>query len=125
MGAFSSIYQLQNDTIMKSFKTKKEENYGNLKMTVVPAFSENYIFQLIQKDEVIQEFFEINEKTFAVPYLKPGEYQVKLIVDNNNNKKWDAGNYQTKLQPERVVLYEDKITIQENWDNEIKWNIKL
>ena len=124
-GAFSSIYQLQNDTIIKSFKTKKEENYGNLKITVVPAFSENYIFQLIQKDEVINEFFEKNDKTFAIPYLKPGEYQVKLIVDNNNNKKWDAGNYQTKLQPERVVLYEDKITIQENWDNEIKWNIKL
>lgn len=124
-GAFSSIYQLQNDTIMKSFKTKKEENYGNLKMTVVPTFRDNYIFQLIQKDEVIKEFFEINEKTFTVPYLKPGEYQVKLIVDSNNNKKWDTGNYQNNLQPERVVLYEDKITIQENWDNEIKWNIKL
>ena len=123
--AFSSIYQLQNDTIIKSFKTKKEENYGNLKITVVPTFSENYIFQLIQKDEVVQEFFDKNDKTITIPYLKPGEYQVKLIVDNNKNKKWDAGNYQNNLQPERVILYDAKITIQENWDNEIKWNIKL
>ena len=58
-------------------------------------------------------------------YLKPGEYQIKLIIDNNGNKKWDTGNYQLNLQPEKVIFYQDKITIRENWDNEIQWNIKL
>lgn len=122
--AFTSVYELKNDTLVSSFKTKQEENYGNLKLVVTPSFTENYIIQLLQKNEVIQEFFDVNTKTFNVAYLNSGEYQIKLIVDSNNNKKWDTGNYELNLQPERVVLYQDKITIRENWDNEIKWNIK-
>jgi len=122
---FSSIYQLKNDTLKSVFKTRNEEDYGNLKFTITPNFSERYMVQLLQKNEVIEEFFAINTKTFNVAYLKPGEYQIKLIVDSNANKKWDSGNYQLNLQPEKVIFYQDKITIRENWDNEIQWNIKL
>lgn len=123
--AFNSIYQLKNDSLTSVFKTKKEENYGTLKLTVSPNFTENYIVQLLQKNEVVQEFFDKDSKNFSVPYLLPGEYQIKLIIDSNTNKKWGTGNYELNLQPERVAIYKDKITIRENWDNEIKWNIKL
>jgi hypothetical protein len=123
--AFSSVYQLKNDSLISVFKTKNEEDYGNLKFTITPNFNENYLVQLLQKNEVVEEFFAINTKTFNVAYLKPGEYQIKLIVDSNTNKKWDTGNYQLNLQPEKVIFYQDKITIRENWDNEIQWNIKL
>jgi hypothetical protein len=124
-GAFVSIYKLSNDSIEKSFKTKKEENYGTLKLTVSPNFSYNYILQLWKNDELIEEFFDKHIQVFVVPFLKPDEYQVKLIVDENKNKKWDNGDYHRKLQPERLIIYNDKITIQENWDNDIIWNIKL
>ncbi|OFY96628.1 MAG: hypothetical protein A3K10_11180, partial [Bacteroidetes bacterium RIFCSPLOWO2_12_FULL_31_6] len=120
--AFLSIYQLKNDSLISVFKTRNEEDYGNLKFTITPNFSESYIVQLLQKNEVVEEFFAINTKTFNVAYLKPGEYQIKLIVDSNANKKWDTGNYQLNLQPEKVIFYQDKITIRENWDNEIQWN---
>ncbi|MBI2280359.1 MAG: Ig-like domain-containing protein [Bacteroidetes bacterium] len=123
--AFSSIYQLKNDTLINVFKTKNEEDYGNLKFTVIPDFQENYIIQLLQKNEILEEFFDTNTKTFNITYLKSGEYQIKLIIDRNTNKKWDTGNYQLNLQPEKVIFYQDKITIRENWDNEIQWNIKL
>lgn len=123
--AFTSIYQLKNDSLLSMFKTRNEEEYGNLKFTVTPDFKDDYIVQLLQKNEVVEEFFNVNTKTFNINYLKPGEYQIKLIVDSNNNKKWDTGNYQLNLQPEKVIFYQDKIIIRENWDNEIQWNIKL
>lgn len=123
--AFLSIYQLKNDSLITLFKTRNEEDYGNLKFTITPDFKENYIVQLLQKNEIIEEFFDKNVKLFNINYLKPGEYQIKLIIDNNGNKKWDTGNYQLNLQPEKVIFYQDKITIRENWDNEIQWNIKL
>lgn len=123
--AFTSVYELKNDTLVASFKTKQEENYGNLKLVVTPGFIENYIVQLLQKNEVIQEFFEVGKQTVNISYLNPGEYKIKLIIDNNSNKKWNTGNYEQNLQPERVIFYQDNITIRENWDNEIKWNIKL
>lgn len=124
-GAFVSINKLTNNSIEKSFKTKKEENYGTLKFTVSPNFSGNYIFQLWKKDELIAEFYDKQIQVFVVPYLKPGEYQVKLIVDENKNKEWDNGDYHKNLQPERLIIYNEMINIQENWDNDIIWNIKL
>lgn len=124
-GAFVSIYNLTNDSIEKSFKTKKEENYGTLKITIAPNFADNYIFQLWKKDELINEFYDKHIQVFVVPYLKPGEYQVKLIVDKNKNRKWDNGDYNKQLQPEKLIIYNEIITIQENWDNDIIWNIKL
>lgn len=123
--ALSSIYKLKNDTLTNTFKTKKLENYGNLTLTVVPNFGENYIVQLMQNNEVVKKFYKKNNYTFNINYLKPGDYQIKLIIDNNSNKKWDTGNYQTNTQPERVVIYNEKITIRENWDNEIKWEVKF
>ena len=78
-----------------------------------------------KKDELIEEFYDKQIQVFVVPYLKSGEYQVKLIVDENKNNKWDNGDYHKNLQPERLIIYNDKINIQENWDNDIIWNIKL
>lgn len=88
-------------------------------------FADNYIFQLWKKDELINEFYDKHIQVFVVPYLKPGEYQVKLIVDKNKNRKWDNGDYNKLLQPEKLIIYNEIITIQENWDNDIIWNIKL
>lgn len=121
--AITSVYDLKNDSLISSFATKKEENYGTLKLFISPSFKENYIVQLLHKNEVVQEFYEKETKNLTIPFLLPGEYQIKLIVDSNNNKKWDTGDYTNLLQPERVIFYEDKVIIRENWDNEIKWSI--
>lgn len=127
--ALNSVYGLKNDTLINVFKTKKEENYGTLNLSIVTNFTENYILQILHKNEIVKEIFDSYNPQIHVhnliPYLTPGEYQIKLIIDTNNNKKWDAGNYEQNLQPERVIFYQDNITIRENWDNEIKWNIKL
>jgi len=57
--------------------------------------------------------------------LPAGDYQLHLIVDENDNKKWDTGDYLKKKQPEEMIHYQKAIKIRPNWDNEIIWNIKL
>jgi hypothetical protein len=40
------------------------------------------------------------------------------LYDNNKNGIWDAGNFGKKLQPERVYLVAQKLSIKANWENE-------
>lgn len=122
--AFTSIYEIQNDTIVSDFKTKRESDYGNLSLIISPPFQQNIIVELWLKNNIIQTDYCQNKSTINYKYLQAGDYSVKLIVDENNNKKWDTGKYIDNLQPEKVIYYQGKITIQENWDNKIDWIIE-
>ena len=56
--------------------------------------------------------------------LAPGKYNLKLIYDKNNNDKWDTGDYLKNIQPERTLLYKNKINIKSNWETHADWIIK-
>lgn len=121
--SFNSIFDLKNDSVFVQLKTKKERDYGKLILTVQPSFNEKYIVQFYQKENQLKEFFLEGNQLLEIPYLAPGSYKIKLIIDSNNNNVWDSGNYLKKIQPERVILYNEDITIRENWDNEILWKV--
>ena len=47
--------------------------------------------------------------------LKPGNYFVRIIFDENENGQWDTGNFLKKIQPEKTFHYEEEIIIRANW----------
>lgn len=120
---FEDIYGLKNDTVKIDFKTKSESNYGIVNLNISPNFSDNYIIQLFKGKKLIQEsnFKEVTKTTYK--YLAPGNYELKLIIDVNSDKKWNTGNYLEGIQPEKVIYYEKEIKIRANWDNDIIWTV--
>jgi len=48
-----------------------------------------------------------------------------LIIDANENGKWDTGDYLKNKQPERVIYFDEKIEIRANWDHEFQWNLNM
>ena len=48
--------------------------------------------------------------------MKPGDYSVRIIFDENKNGIQDTGNYLENLQPEKVFYYPKPITVRSNWD---------
>ena len=50
--------------------------------------------------------------------LEPGTYKVKVIYDNNENEKWDTGNYLKKIQAEKVSVLPKEIKILADWEIE-------
>lgn len=122
---FQDILGLKNDSIITGFKTKKESDYGNIILKMDVNFETPYILQLLRNNKVIDEKYISNSKTLNYSYLTPGDYALHLIIDKNNNKKWDTGDYLKTQQPETVIHYQKAIKIRPNWDNEIIWNIRL
>ncbi len=115
-----------NDSITIEFLTQKTEHYGNLSLEIMlPPDSSSYIVQLINsKGDVIREHIIMKSSTLVYDYLNPEKYRVKLIYDINRNGKWDTGDYIKHRQAEKVLFNAEQISIRENWDIDLTWDLR-
>lgn len=122
--AFIGYNDLPNDTVISQFTVLTENDYGSLQITLDNKNNSPLMVQLIneQGDIIEQESCE-NSRKISWKNLTPGTYQVKAIVDDNRNKKWDTGNLFIKQQPERILLFAAPIQIRAKWDIEEKFVI--
>jgi len=121
-GAFTSIYDYDNDTLLLDFRTRTLDYYGKIIVTL-KSVTEKMIIQLLDsKGEVLKEKMEWSNNIVEFSYLKAGNYRLKAIYDRNENGKWDTGNYEEKLQPEKVKFFKKEIKVRSNWDLEIEWD---
>ena len=83
------------------------------------------VIQLLDsKEKILREKYISKNSTVQFGFLKPTAYKLKIVYDNNNNRKWDTGNYLEKILPEKVSYYKGNIDVRSNWDVEINWPIE-
>ena len=67
------------------FSTKKLEDYGSIKINFNKIdTSKNPVLQII-KDNKLIESIKISEKILTRKLLNPGEYELRILLDKNNN----------------------------------------
>lgn len=108
---------INKDTLNFNFTTKKPTDYGNLYLTLQNVKSYPIIVQLItEKGELIEEIYATEQQEYNFTNLLPAKYLVRVIYDENKNRKWDTGSFLQKIQPEKVVYYPTVLEIRTNWD---------
>jgi hypothetical protein len=109
---------LKTDTL--NFTTKKRSDYGQVKIRLRNVdLTKNPVLQFVQGDVVIFSG-SVKTGTFTASLFNPGEYELRILYDANNNGRWDAGQFaKTKRQPELVKPIERKITIKAGFENEL------
>jgi len=108
----------KTDTI--KFATLEEKDYGNIKIRCSKK-TDNVVLQFISNGKLFASL-PFTQKEIYKKLFKPGEYELRVLLDENNNGLWDAGNYKQKKQPERVIALTTKLLVKANWDNEIEIN---
>ena len=109
---------VRNDTI--SFRTRKEKEYGLVRLRFPNLdLARNPVLLFLQGDKIVRSHVFTN-KEFYARIFQPGEYELRLVFDENKNGVWDTGEFfEGRRQPEKVLPISRKITVKANWDNEV------
>lgn len=113
-----------NDKLETKFKVKTEDQYGIISFYLenVPDSVPAFIELLDKSDKVVRKAKVTLPKT-QITDLNPGIYYARLIIDKNNNGKWDTGDYYTHRQPDMVYYYNKGIDLKPYWEMEEDWDI--
>jgi len=106
----------KNDTI--SFRTKKQSEYGLVRLRLINLdFKKNPVLQFVVGDQV-KYAYPMSGKEFNAKLFQPGDYDLRILYDDNKNGIWDAGSFfKHHQQPEKVLPISRKLTVKANWDN--------
>ena len=71
---------------------------------------------LDDKNQVIKT--ENNVMKLFYPDLLPGNYQIRVKIDENNDGKWALGDKKLKNLPEKLYVYPKIVNVRANWEIE-------
>jgi len=123
-GAFTNLFNYTNDTIIKHFTVDDQSSYGTLKLNLSFSKRTHYLVQMLTSQNIIYREDTINGTT-SIFYdgVPPALYGIRVIEDDNNNGKWDIGNFMKDIEPEQVFYFSDKLNIRSNWDVVQDWKV--
>lgn len=124
---FFSIRQRTNAALNLKFHLAKENEYGNIFITVVPpANVPQVVVQLLNdKGKVVDTQIITEKQEVEFWYLAPGKYKLKAILDADANGKWSTGNFHRHFLPETIIDYKDELDLKAGWDIDLKDEWKL
>lgn len=107
-----------SDTL--SFRTKPARAYGEIRMRLLNLdLSRNPVLQFVQGNEV-RYSYPLTTNIFNARLFQPGDYDLRILFDENKNGKWDAGQFfENRRQPEKVLPIPRKLNVKANWTNEL------
>lgn len=126
----STIFSIKghaNSAINLKFRQAKDEDFGNIFITVVPpeAVPQVVVQLLNAKGSVVDTQIVTETKELEFWYLAPGKYKLKAILDTDANGKWSTGNYHRHFLPETIIEYKDELDLKAGWDIDLDnvWEI--
>lgn len=120
----SSFNEKNPESKRFDFEIDKIENYGKLTVKLKNAPTKKYWLQLLDSSEkaVYQKYTSGSEVVFDI--LKPGEYILRILVDNNENRYWDEADFVNGTFAEDAYTYYKTAVIRPLWTSEESWDLE-
>ena len=125
---FWGIRGRTNDRIKVDFHAFKDDEYGNIYITVMPPEGlKQVVVQLTDESgKVLKQEIVTKKEEVMFDYLMPAKYKLRAILDADGNGKWSTGNYHWRTLPETILEYKDVLEIRAGWDIDLEeaWELK-
>jgi len=116
-----SFYSIENDTSSNQsieYRTTDSKEFGTITFQITTE-EEKFFTQLLNdQNEVKYSIPNLKNPTF--PKVTPGKYTIRILIDNNKDSKWSAGNLLKNIEPEGIYIHPEQTTIRENWIQEVE-----
>lgn len=118
-------FDISNDKSAYQFEfdVDKPENYGEFKLKLINKPKHYFWVELLDEKGEIAYSKYTQEEQISFVNIKPGDYAVRIKVDNNDNGYWDEADFLNKILAEDVYIFEKELSIRPLWTIEEKWNL--
>ena len=106
------------------FEGDKTENYGTFIITLQNAPAQKFWFQLLNDGGNIAYSQYGKAAILTFKSLKPGKYQPRILVDNNENGIWDTSDFAAQTLAEDLFVFEKKVEVRPLWEIRETWNLQ-
>lgn len=122
--AFTGIYGNNNLKLEMNFAVPPLDTYASLFVTLSNYDNGQAYVQLLNGSDKPVRTVKAEGDHADFFYLMPGNYYLRMFVDQNGNGEWDTGLYSEERQPEPLYYYPDVIELRAQWDTELPWNVR-
>ncbi|MCJ7933705.1 MAG: Ig-like domain-containing protein [Chryseobacterium sp.] len=119
----SSFYAKNTQSKRFDFDVAKIDQFGSLTFTLLNAPKTKYWIQLLDSSEkvIYQKYTSGDKVKFNI--LKPEEYIVRILVDNNENQYWDEADFATETFAEDAYVFYKKAVVRGLWETNEEWDL--
>lgn len=122
--AATGISGISTAPLSFEFATRKADEYSSVLFHITGLNPDTSSFvELLNSNDVVQRTVQLKGGDAFFPYLAPGRYYARLVIDSNGNGEYDTGNFQFERQPELAYYYPKAINVKKNWDKEETWDV--
>lgn len=122
--AARDIYGLVNDALSLNVSVTALDKYGTLYIDV-DSVPQNALIQLTDmRGNVVRHNYLKPSGKAGFRFLKPGDYMLRILMDDNRDGKWTTGKFADRRQPEALIYYMEKVSIRQNWDIHVNFSTK-
>jgi uncharacterized protein (DUF2141 family) len=128
-----SFYNRSSESVRFDFEVAKPADFGSFAAHIKNVPSQKFWIQLLdEKNEPAYQKYT-NEADVKFVNLKPGNYKLRILVDNNGNGTWDSSDFTNEIPAEDAYLFKKmgekevmtKINIRPMWEINENWDITL
>lgn len=122
-GTVFSFFESNKVSKRFDFEADKIENYGDLVVTLENAPTQKFWTELVNESGTIAYSKYGNEKVLTFKSLKPGKYELRVLVDENDNSIWDPSDFAAGIFAEPVYIFDKKIEVRPLWEIRETWKL--
>lgn len=127
--AFRDINGFYNDSTELKVTLPTDEKLSSITLELKGVHNK-YIVDLLneKRDKIIRSFIVEKDGPVLFPYLKAGNYCVRITEDKNRNNLVDTGNLLEHRQPEKVYFFKpdgEKYLIKVLEKAEMVWDVNI
>ncbi|MFT6866380.1 MAG: hypothetical protein ACJA08_001211 [Cyclobacteriaceae bacterium] len=118
--SFISVESDTSKVLTQLYQFYESENYGTIRLKLTTDKTSYFVQLINSQGNPIKQLFNCAECKFD--NINPGDYSFRILIDDNQNGRWEIGNIGKSKEPETIINLSEKSALRANWSLDIDYS---